>query len=124
MECDFVIQCCDIILNTLLWHFFSGTITASGSSGTGSHSGGGSGGSILIHTRALEGSGVISVNGGNGNSYGGGGAGGRMAIYWQDREWWYGSLTAFGGGSSSGGNGGPGTVYLKVSDVGFFTTWI
>ena len=71
----------------------------------------------MIHTRALEGSGVIAVNGGNGNANGGGGAGGRMAVYWMDREWWYGSLTAFGGRSTSGGNGGPGTVYLEVSSV-------
>ena len=71
----------------------------------------------MIHARALEGSGVIAVNGGNGNANGGGGAGGRMAVYWMDREWWYGSLTAFGGSSTSGGNGGPGTVYLEVSGV-------
>ena len=81
----------------------------------GSNSGGGSGGSVLIHTRALEGSGVIAVNGGAGNGNGGGGAGGRMAVYWQDLEWWYGALTSFGGGSSHGGNGGAGTVYLEVS---------
>lgn len=69
----------------------------------------------MIHTRALEGSGVIAVNGGAGNGDGGGGSGGRMAVYWQDREWWYGALTAFGGSSSQGGNGGAGTVYLEVS---------
>ena len=69
----------------------------------------------MIRTRALEGSGVIAVNGGAGNGNGGGGAGGRMAIYWQDREWWYGALTSFGGSSSQGGNGGAGTVYLEVN---------
>jgi len=93
----------------------SGSITVSGSVGEGSNSGGGSGGSILIRTRALEGSGVIAVNGGAGNGDGGGGGGGRMAVYWQDLEWWYGALTAFGGSSSQGGNGGAGTVYLEVS---------
>lgn len=95
--------------------FLTGSITVSGSAGVGSNSGGGSGGSILIRTRALEGSGVITVNGGAGNGDGGGGGGGRMAVYWQDREWWYGALTAFGGSSSRGGNGGAGTVYLEVS---------
>ena len=102
------------MINNPAIQFCIGSITASGSSGAASNSGGGSGGSILIHTRALEGSGVISVNGGNGNAAGGGGGGGRMAIYWQDREWWYGGLNAFGGRSTQGGNGGPGTVYLKV----------
>ena len=106
-------------------HFFlncvitTGTITAGGEAGKTSGVGGGSGGSILIHTHALEGFGVIAVNGGSGNGAGGGGGGGRMAIYWQDREWWYGALTAFGGLSSLGGIGGPGSIYLEVSKLSY-----
>ena len=77
-----------------------------------SYNGGGSGGSILIQTKALEGSGQITVNGGGAPSNGGGGSGGRLAIYWHDREWWFGQLQAFGG--SAFGNGGPGTIFLQV----------
>ena len=78
----------------------------------GSGCGGGSGGSIYIRTRGLEGSGVVSVRGGNGGSYGGGGSVGRIAVLWQDREWWYGSLQAYGGTGYA--NGGAGTVYMQV----------
>ena len=71
-------------------------------------------GVFLIYTHVLEGSGVISVNGGSGNGNGGGGGGGRLAVYWKDREWWFGSLRSFGGSGSGSRNGGPGSVYLEV----------
>ena len=75
-----------------------------------SSDGGGSGGSILITTKVLEGSGKITVNGGTGAT--GGGSGGRLAIHWHDREWWFGQLQAFGGSSAK--NAGAGTIYLQV----------
>lgn len=102
--------------NIALYIFFFdilGTISANGITPSASNHGGGSGGSILITTKALEGSGQITVNGGSGS--GGGGSGGRLAIYWHDREWWFGQLQAYGG--SSVGNGGAGTVYLQVCSL-------
>lgn len=91
-----------------------GMITASGQIGSRSNSGGGSGGSILAYTSGLEGSGIITVNGGNANGNGGGGGGGRMAVYWKDREWWFGSLQAFGGSAAGNRNGGAGTLFMQV----------
>ena len=78
-----------------------------------SSNGGGSGGSMLITTKALEGSGKITVNGGSGAT--GGGSGGRLAIHWHDREWWFGQLQAFGGSSAK--SAGAGTIYLQVQSI-------
>lgn len=47
--------------------FVDGVISSSGQAGRGA--GGGSGGSIQIHTSSLSGSGSIVANGGNGASY-------------------------------------------------------
>lgn len=48
--------------------------------------GGGSGGSVHVTTRELEGDGVINTSGGNGytsgSAQGGGGSGGRIAVYY------------------------------------------
>lgn len=95
--------------------FLTGLISASGQTNVASHNtGGGSGGSIIIDTTNLEGSGTIRVNGGNAYGNGGGGGGGRLAVYWKDREWWFGNLQAFGGSAAGNRNGGPGTLYMKV----------
>ena len=63
-----------------------GTISANGGDFESPRSGGGSGGSILIHTHVVDGDGSIQVGGGGGNSEpshgGGGGAGGRLAVYY------------------------------------------
>ena len=80
---------------------------------TSVNNGGGSGGSILITTKAIEGYGHITVNGGTGHN--GGGSGGRLAVHWHDREWWFGQFQAFGGSSSR--TGGAGTIYLQVFSV-------
>ena len=79
-----------------------------------------SGGSLLINTNKLSGSGVFAANGGNfGRSahYYGAGAGGRVAIYTNDNENWTGTSTAKGGRhvTSSGSPivyAGDGTVFF------------
>jgi hypothetical protein len=67
-----------------------GTISASGGSYQSPHAGGGSGGSIAIHTYVVDGDGSIQVGGGDGYSastdHGGGGAGGRMAMYYVQNQ--------------------------------------
>ena len=57
-----------------------GLITSQGTSGSG-HSGGGSGGSILIETTNITGHGEINVNGGGSSNHGGAGAGGRIGVH-------------------------------------------
>lgn len=57
-----------------------GTISANGGRFKSQLAGGGSGGSILIHTHTIDGDGSLQVHGGDGD--GGGGAGGRMALYY------------------------------------------
>lgn len=92
-----------------------GNITVCGTTNFGrTNSGGGSGGSVIIDTGNLEGSGTIRVNGGDGYGRGGGGGGGRIAVYWKDREWWFGNLQAIGGSAGANRNGGPGSIYMQV----------
>lgn len=95
----------------------SGTLSANGSGNTKSiytaAPSTGAGGSIWLTAATLNGSGLISADGGIGsNSYGAGG--GRIAIYELDRGTFpIGSKTnlrAFAGGN--GIYGGPGTIYL------------
>lgn len=106
-------------------HYFLGMITVSGTTNFDStNSGGGSGGSIIIETASLEGTGSIRVNGGDAYGNGGGGGGGRMAVYWKDREWWFGSLQAFGGAAGGSRNGGPGSIYMQVRITPFVKTYI
>ena len=78
--------------------------------GTSTNAGGGSGGSILISTKMLSGSGTISANGGFGTLMGGGGGGGRIAITY-DTNLFTGTISAYGAGGYSWG--GAGTIYLK-----------
>ncbi|XP_077861760.1 LOW QUALITY PROTEIN: uncharacterized protein LOC100369350 [Saccoglossus kowalevskii] len=80
----------------------------------GDSGGGGAGGSIMIQTGHLDGSGTIEVKGGQAVS-GGGGSGGRLAIYtdWYD---FIGQLQAYGGTTSHNKDmrdtsGSAGTVY-------------
>ncbi|KAL8581102.1 hypothetical protein ACOMHN_012752 [Nucella lapillus] len=87
-----------------------GRIQADGLGG----SSGGSGGSIWIDARHLEGSGIISVKGGKTSQPGGAGAGGRLALYYRHTGWWFGSLSAFGG-SSAASHAAAGTVFLMDS---------
>jgi len=93
-----------------------GQLSANGENGSAHHysnSGGGSGGSIYIITHILEGSGFITVNGGQGNysSCGGGGAGGRIAVYYDLKDNFNGKIEAFG--ETGFQAGGAGTIFLK-----------
>ena len=63
---------------------FTGTIGIAGALNVDTAAGGGTGGSIMIHTGKFTGgeTGKIEVKGGAGDlTYGGGGAGGRIAVY-------------------------------------------
>ena len=57
-----------------------GLISSQGKSGSG-HSGGGSGGSVLVETTNITGHGEINVNGGASSNHGGAGAGGRIGVH-------------------------------------------
>ena len=90
-------------------------------------SGGGSGGSILIHTKVLSGghTGIVQSRGGSGTVVSGGGSGGRIAIYYRNNDTHHpyrGKFDTSGGsGSSEAEPGASGTVYLKHTGSGFTT---
>jgi hypothetical protein len=95
-----------------------GNILARGGAGYGGGYGGGSaGGSVWITTENLTGSGLISVNGGNGDDAPrtGSGSGGRIALYYTEKSGYTGSMTAYGGtvGDTQPQRGSAGTIYLK-----------
>lgn len=85
-----------------------GRISAAGNPGTAPNAGGGSGGTVALTVGTLTGSGVISANGGTGNSLGGGGGGGRIALVCGAYDF-SGGVSAYGGGGYAWG--GAGTVY-------------
>jgi hypothetical protein len=89
----------------------NGMISAGGLDGQ-SNSGGGSGGSLQLHTTTLSGLGAISARGGNGDGSGGGGGGGRIAIYY-DNNSFTGPISACGGTGFE--TGGAGTIYLRAN---------
>ena len=90
-------------------------------------SGGGSGGSILIHAQVLSGghTGVIQSHGGSGAAGSGGGSGGRIAVYYSNNHTHHpyrGKFDTSGGNATSGAEAGAaGTVYLKNTGSGFST---
>ncbi len=88
----------------------NGVISANGGDGTGLQVGGGSGGSVSIHTATLAGSGSIAANGGAGGEAGGGG--GRVALYFNTNSLNLTLATASGGTSDGGNPGAVGTVYI------------
>lgn len=90
-----------------------GNIEASGASGKkGSSTGGGSGGSILIESQFMEGTGSVLANGGDGGTNGGGGgSGGRIAIFFKQFDF-TGTASVFGGDSSVEA-GAAGTIYKE-----------
>ena len=99
-----------------------GTITTDGQNAQGgSSAGGGSGGSIFISSYEMKGTGILSVNGGKGDSIGGGGSAGRIALHTPTRNTFTGTYLAIGGaGGTSSSFGGPGTVYVaEVKDKKF-----
>jgi hypothetical protein len=86
-----------------------GTISANGGNGSGTTPGGaGSGGSIWIDTQTLNGSGLITANGGTTLFSGGGG---RIAIYYETNSGF--PINFDNNLQSRGTNGGPGTIYLE-----------
>jgi hypothetical protein len=87
-----------------------GVIDVSGANGT-VNSGGGSGGSVYLHSLELKGDGKIKANGGDSLDTGGGG-GGRIALIAEDRLEYVGSTSALGGESDVGG-GSAGTVLRR-----------
>ncbi len=87
-----------------------GTVSARGLAGTGASTGCGSGGSIYLSVGALAGSGIISANGGAGNSLGGGGGGGRIAVVYAANSF-SGLVSAYGGAGYVAG--GAGTIYME-----------
>jgi hypothetical protein len=101
----------------------NGIISANGQGpgSTNNQASGGSGGSLLIQTATLTGSGTIQANGGAGY-YAGGGGGGRIALYYATNSGFNLDLVTANGGAA-GVYGAPGTVYtlgantnLTVSD--------
>jgi hypothetical protein len=97
-----------------------GAIRSDGGLSSGSASGDGSGGSVLIQTSRLAGSGAISANGGGGGT-GVGGGGGRVAIYcdYLDTAASLGNLrnvSSFAGhGAWDNRQASAGTVYVKFN---------
>lgn len=90
-----------------------GALRAEGGAGSGTtQSGGGAGGSVLVHAASFEGTGTVSARGGNAASLAasGGGGGGRIALY-------YGASSFSGIVVACGGNGkmvgGAGTILSK-----------
>ena len=106
-----------IICNTFK---VDGEIKADGQSGTsvtGTFNGGASGGSVWVTSKDAVGSGLISVNGGSGDSLSGGGSGGRIAIHYSTLSKFEGILSAHGGDSSHE-TGAAGTVVFFNSITG------
>ena len=65
-----------------------GSVSANGGDWRSPQAGGGSAGGIFIHTKTIDGAGVIEASGGGGydgplTSHGGGGSGGRVALYYK-----------------------------------------
>lgn len=88
-----------------------GSILVSGGDCTQASCGGGSGGSINIACRSLNGVGILDARGGNGNTDGGGGSGGRVAIHLSAKLLFQGDFKVLGGTGKY--NGASGTVYIE-----------
>lgn len=92
-----------------------GEVTANGYGGKDANSGGGSGGSIWMHSYIIKGRGNISVHGGSGGINSGGGSGGRIAVYFTKNTTFIGKFKPCGGAKGGAGNteaGGPGIAFL------------
>ena len=107
--------------------YVNGIITADGASSlSGSNSGGGAGGSVLIDAETLEGHGSVNVNGGNGEGVkGGGGSGGRVAVNLKKQIQYLGTFTGYGGKAGditkdkTDKGGGPGTIFIADVRKGY-----
>lgn len=103
----------------LLWDVakhleLNGLVSGRGANALGSHSGGGSGGSILILTTNMTGHGEISVVGGDSTGSGGAGSGGRIGIHCRWRYTFGGKFSDRGGIGSDNSKSAPaGTLYKE-----------
>ena len=90
-----------------------GSLLVSGSDCTAIGCGGGSGGTIYVHSRSLAGVGVIGSRGGDGDKAGGGGggSGGRIAIHLNVKMAFEGMFEVHGG--SGRYLGAAGTIYIE-----------
>ncbi|XP_033745589.1 uncharacterized protein LOC117331103 [Pecten maximus] len=100
-----------------------GDVKANGATPTSGHSGGGSGGSIMVEAFNVSGHGLFDASGGDGYASGCGGGGGRIAMLVDAVNLYGGAYSAKGGsrGTSSSNvacDGGPGTIYKYESSRG------
>ncbi|WAR26297.1 TENX-like protein [Mya arenaria] len=79
----------------------NGLLTLAGVNGEGANAGGGSGGSVFMHTTNITGHGVVAVPGGDGAGYGGGGSGGRVSVNCRYRYSYGGEYHNYGGDGHS-----------------------
>ena len=99
------------VSNRLVPATINGTIDMSGSRPCPlTDAGGGAGGTILIETSELQGTGILRADGGNG-SYGSGGGGGIISLI-ENRSTFGGTLSVIGGNS-----GNPGIVTFSPAPV-------
>jgi hypothetical protein len=99
----------------------NGWLSANGNPGLQDNSGGGSGGSVWVNSRALYGYGYVLADGGDGELYGGGGgSGGRIAIYHLRNtihtNTFTGTIAAYGGQGDSWGD--DGSIFLASTSGG------
>ncbi|MFC3149440.1 Ig-like domain-containing protein [Litoribrevibacter euphylliae] len=92
-----------------------GSLKANGQYPSSSYIGGGSGGSVWVIAKNINGSGFIQAHGGNARGYGGGGSGGRVALYYQNNSGFnLDKITTAGGTGVHGATSGEdGTVFIN-----------
>ena len=88
----------------------TGTITANGANAIGTFGGNGGGGTVILLTHALSGTGPITAKGGA-NSFGGCGGGGLVVLDYDSSSYTIGSASAAAGCSSGIRAGGDGYVH-------------
>ena len=88
-----------------------GAILVNGGDCVKSTCGGGSGGSVYIRSRSMEGVGLIGSRGGNGDITGGGGSGGRIGVHLAAEMSFEGDFNIHGGTGKY--IGASGTVYIE-----------
>lgn len=95
----------------------NGLISARGSKSSGSNSGGGSGGSVLIEATNFTGHGEISVVGGDSKGNGGAGAGGRISVHCRWRYTFGGKIRNRGGLGYDNFRSAPAGTFYKEENM-------
>ncbi|MFZ4573494.1 MAG: hypothetical protein ACOYN0_03790 [Phycisphaerales bacterium] len=92
----------------------NGSISCSGQSApvVNAGAGAGSGGSLVIRTPSLSGSGLLLADGGGATTPGGAGGGGRVAVFTCNRSLATGNIRALRGTGDGSGTAGAGSVYF------------